>query len=68
MKTEEFRKLGLEDLQKKLDESRKELFNLRFQHAVGQLDNKSRLRSKRREIARLLTLITEFGHKNEDAS
>lgn len=68
MKTEEFRKLGLEDLQKKLDESRKELFNLRFQHAVGQLDNKSRLRSKRREIARLLTLITEFGHKNGDAS
>lgn len=68
MKIEEFRKLGLVDLQKKLDESRKELFNLRFQHAVGQLDNKARLRSKRREIARLLTLITEFGHKTEDAS
>jgi len=60
MKTQEIRKLGLEDLQKKLDESRKELFNLRFQHAVGQLENKSRLRSKRREIARILTILSEF--------
>ena len=59
MKTQEMRKLGMEGLQKKLDESRKELFNLRFQHAVGQLENKARLRSKRREIARILTILTE---------
>ncbi|MBT3786398.1 50S ribosomal protein L29 [bacterium] len=59
MKNQEIRKLGMEDLQKKLDESRKELFNLRFQHAVGQLENKARLRSKRREIARILTILSE---------
>jgi len=60
MKTQEMKKLGMEELQKKLDESRKELFNLRFQHAVGQLENKARLRSKRREIARILTVLSEL--------
>ena len=59
MKAVELRKLSLEDLGKKLHESRSELFQLRFQNAVGQLDKKSKLRDKRREIGRILTIITE---------
>jgi large subunit ribosomal protein L29 len=39
--------------------TRKELFNLRFQHATGQLDNPQNLNATRREIARLLTLQAE---------
>ena len=59
MKAIELRKLSLEDLGKKLQESRSDLFQLRFQNAVGQLDKKSKLRDKRREIGRILTIITE---------
>jgi large subunit ribosomal protein L29 len=43
----------------RLKDTRKELFNLRFQHATGQLDNPQKLNATRREIARLLTLQAE---------
>ena len=59
MKALELRKLSLEDLGKKLQEARSDLFQLRFQNAVGQLETKSKLRDKRREIGRILTIITE---------
>jgi len=59
MKAAELRKLGSEDLKKKLEEARKDLFNLRFRHAVGQLEKSSRLREARRDVARLLTLLGE---------
>lgn len=59
MKAAELRKLGSEDLKKKLEEARKDLFNLRFKHAVGQLEKSSRLREARRDVARLLTLLGE---------
>lgn len=59
MKAAELRKLGSEDLNKKLEEARKDLFNLRFRHAVGQLEKSSRLREARRDVARLLTLLGE---------
>ena len=45
-----------EELQRKLGETRKELFNLRFQSATGALENSARLRSAKREIARILTV------------
>jgi len=59
MRAAELRKLGSEDLKKKLEEARKDLFNLRFKHAVGQLEKSSRLREARRDVARLLTLLGE---------
>ena len=52
----EIRELDAEELDLKLVEARKELFNLRFQAATGRLDNNSRVTQVRREIARLMTV------------
>jgi len=48
-----------EELEEKMVATRKELFNLRFQSATGALENSARLRSAKREIARILTVKTE---------
>jgi large subunit ribosomal protein L29 len=48
-----------DELQRTLHERRQELFNLRFQSATGALDNSARLRSAKREIARILTVRHE---------
>jgi large subunit ribosomal protein L29 len=55
----ELRELGDEALEQKLAEAKEELFNLRFQHATGQLDNTTRLGELKREIARVHTLQRE---------
>ena len=47
------------ELETRLVESRKELFNLRFQLATGQLDNSARVRDVRREVARILTVLRD---------
>jgi large subunit ribosomal protein L29 len=59
LKANELRELSDEDIELKLAESRKELFNLRFQSATGALENGARLRSAKREIARILTIKHE---------
>ncbi|MBA4022211.1 MULTISPECIES: 50S ribosomal protein L29 [Mycobacteriales] len=55
----ELRELNDEELVERLRESKEELFNLRFQMATGQLDNNRRLRTVRREIARVYTVMRE---------
>jgi large subunit ribosomal protein L29 len=55
----ELRALPGEALDEKLKEAKEELFNLRFQNATGQLDNTARLKSVRREIARIYTVQRE---------
>ena len=55
----ELRELNDEELVLRLRESKAELFNLRFQHATGQLDSHTRLGQVRREIARIHTLVRE---------
>ena len=55
----EFESLGLDELKTKLADTRKELFNLRFKHATGQLESVASLSSTRKTIARILTLITQ---------
>jgi len=55
MKTEDIKGLADSDLVEKAKEARAELFNLRFQHATGQLDNPGRIKAVKRDIARLLT-------------
>jgi len=55
----ELRELTDEELTDKLREHKEELFNLRFQMATGQLDNNRRLRTVRREIARIYTVLNE---------
>jgi large subunit ribosomal protein L29 len=58
-KATELRDLEVEELEIKLAETRSELFNLRFQHVTGQLDNYSRLGQLRRDVARMHTLLRE---------
>jgi large subunit ribosomal protein L29 len=55
----ELRELSDTDLETRLAETRQELFNLRFQHATGQLDNTTRLNVLRKDIARINTLLRE---------
>lgn len=59
MKASKMRELSDDELALRLRDTRRELFNLRFQHATGQLDNHNKLADTRREIARLLTLRHE---------
>ncbi|MCI8391005.1 MAG: 50S ribosomal protein L29 [Roseburia sp.] len=56
---EELRTQSVAELQTQLVEAKKELFNLRFQNATNQLENTSRIREVRKNIARIQTLITE---------
>ncbi|RNL83809.1 50S ribosomal protein L29 [Halostreptopolyspora alba] len=55
----ELRDESFEDLVTKLKEAKEELFNLRFQAATGQLDNHGRLRTVKRDIARIYTVMRE---------
>jgi large subunit ribosomal protein L29 len=55
MKSAQIRELGDADLVQHLDDARQELFNLRFSHVTGQLDNSTALKETRREVARLMT-------------
>lgn len=59
MKTKEVRALGVKELEHRLDESYKELFNLRFQWEAGQLTDNNRITAVRRDIARLKTILRE---------
>ena len=59
MKARQLRDLTNEELEEKMGETRKELFNLRFQSATGALENSARVRSAKREIARILTIKNE---------
>ncbi len=56
---DKYREMTVEELRKKDQDLRKELFNLRFQHATHQLENTARLKLVRREIARVNTIIRE---------
>ncbi len=56
---EELRSQSVADLKSQLVEAKKELFNLRFQNATNQLENTSRIKEVRRNIARIQTIITE---------
>ena len=62
MRARELRDLPVEALERKLAETRHELFNLRFQSATGALENPARIRLAKREIARVLTVLNEKSH------
>ncbi len=59
MRPEEIRAMSSEELLRKLDDLKEELFNLRFQMATAQLDNPMRIREVRRDIARVKTILRE---------
>jgi large subunit ribosomal protein L29 len=60
----EVRELDVEELQKRVAQTRRELFNLRFQHATGQLENTGQLKEVRKNIARLLTVLNQKQREN----
>ncbi len=59
MKATEIRELSPKEIQQKRDELREEIFNLRFQHGIGQLENTAKLKQTRRDIARVETILRE---------
>ena len=59
MKAKELKNLSVEELTKKQDELKKDLFMLRMQHATNQLDNPMRLAAVKKDIARVKTIIRE---------
>ncbi len=59
MKASEIRELSVDELEKKLADLKKELFNLRFQHAINQLDNPHKIDGVKKDIARVMTVLHE---------
>ena len=59
MKTGEIRDLNFEEMHQKVSDLKEELFNLRFQHEIGQLEDPQRMKQTKRDIARLKTIIHE---------
>lgn len=57
MKANEIKDMTVDELNSKLAELKQELFNLRFQHAVNQLENPKRLQAVKKDIARVKTFI-----------
>ena len=65
MKASEIRKMSAKELDKKLLELKDELFKLRFQQAINQLDNPMRITAVKRDIARIKTVIRANELKSE---
>ena len=60
MKAQEIRELTEQELQEKLSDLKEELFNLRFQLAINQLDNPMRIKAVKKDIARVSTVMREL--------
>lgn len=67
MKVSEIKQKTNEDLEKNLKDLKSELFNLRFQLAINQLENPMRIKAVRKDIARIKTILRERELKNEMA-
>ncbi len=61
---QKIRDMSVEEMEKRIDELKKELFNLRFQSAINQLDNPMRLKAVKKEIAVIKTIMTEKNTEN----
>ena len=59
MKASEIKDLSKEEMLRKMDDLKEELFNLRFQHETGQLENPQKMKHTKRDIARVKTLIKQ---------
>ena len=67
MKASEIREMNIDEMAQKLSDLKEELFNLSFQHEIGQLENPQRMRETKRDIARIKTIIREVEVKNKTA-
>lgn len=59
MKAGEIREMSHDEMTRKLGDLKEELFNLRFQHEIGQLENSNKLKQTKRDIARIKTVLKE---------
>lgn len=59
MKATEIRDMSLEEMKQKASDVEQELFNLRFQHGTGQLENTAKLKQIKRDVAKLKTIIRQ---------
>ena len=64
MKATELREMTDVELNNQLKDLKAELFNLRFQHAINQLDNPIRIEAVKKDIARVMTVLAEKNAKN----
>ena len=67
MKASQLRELTAEELQQKLKDLKEELFNLRFQLAINQLENPMRISAVKKDIARVHTVLTQMEKNSADA-
>lgn len=67
MKASEIRELGRDGIQQKLMDLKHELFNLRFQHGSGQLENTKKMMQTKKDIARLKTVLNEQARQSQGA-
>jgi len=65
MKASEIREMSTDEMRQKLQDAKQELFNLRFQHEVGQLENPKKLVQTKRDIARMQTILREVEIKQQ---
>jgi large subunit ribosomal protein L29 len=68
MKATEIRALGSGEMQQKLNDLKQELFNLRFQHEIGQLENPRKIKQTRKDIARIQTIMVSMAHNPMDTN
>ena len=66
MKASEIRDLGAEEIQQKIADLKEALFNLRFQHEVGQLENPKKIGETKKDIARLKTVLNAKTQPKEE--
>lgn len=67
-KSQDLRDMEVSELETRLTEAKQELFNLRFQHVTGQLDNFARLGQLRKDVARMHTILREHEITAAEAS
>ncbi|MGD9046096.1 MAG: 50S ribosomal protein L29 [Desulfobacterales bacterium] len=65
MKSSEINEMSLDEMQRKISDLKEELFNLRFQHEIGQLENPQKMKQVKRDIARIYTISREVEEKNK---
>jgi len=66
MKAKEIRDLSPHERQQKLIDLKEELFNLRFQHGIGQIEDPTKLKKTKVDIARIKTIIRETDNQNQE--
>ena len=67
MKSSEINEMSPEEMLRKIGDLKEELFNLRFQHEIGQLENPQKMKQVKRDIARIYTIKRETEVKNKTA-